>query len=49
MEGLWSAGAIGPPKFEICAGSNKIRWVNEFKYLGYWISPKLGFGILINK
>lgn len=48
-QGLWSGRAIGPPKFEIPAGDNKIRWVNEFKYLGYWITPILSFGTLINK
>ena len=47
--GLWSARAIGSPKFEISAGDNQIRWVKEFKYLGYWVTPKLGFGTLISK
>ena len=31
------------------ADDNKLRWVREFKYLGYWITSKLGFGNLINK
>ncbi|CAF2020372.1 unnamed protein product [Rotaria magnacalcarata] len=48
-EALWSARAIGRPKFEISYGGNKISWSNEFKYLGYWITPKLGFGTLIKK
>jgi hypothetical protein len=48
-EDLWSARAVGPPKFEIAAGDSKKRWVKEFKYLGYWFTPKLGFGTLINK
>jgi hypothetical protein len=25
-EAFWSARAIGPPKFEISAGDNKIQW-----------------------
>jgi hypothetical protein len=48
-EGLWSARAIGSPKFDICTGDNKLQWVNKFKYLGYWITPKLGFGTFIDK
>jgi len=48
-EGLWSARAIGPPKFDISAGDNKIQWTNQFKYLGYWFTPKLGFGTFISK
>jgi hypothetical protein len=48
-EGVWSARAIGPPKFDISTGDNKIQWTSEFKYLGYWVTPKLGFGTLINK
>jgi hypothetical protein len=48
-EGLWSARAIGSPKFDIYAGDNKIQWVNNFKYLGYWISPKLRFRTFIYK
>ncbi|CAF4754582.1 unnamed protein product, partial [Rotaria sp. Silwood2] len=41
-EALWSARAIGNSKFEILFDGNKIPWVNKFKYLGYWITPKLG-------
>ena len=47
--GLWSARAIGSPKFEISTGDNKIRWIKEFEYLGYWLTPKPSFGTLINK
>ena len=46
---LWSARAVGAPRFEITAGDHKIPWVSQFKYLGYWFTPKLGFGTLINK
>jgi hypothetical protein len=48
-EGLWSARAVGPPKFDISAGDNMIQWTDKFKYLGYWFTPKLGFGTLIDK
>ncbi|CAF4438722.1 unnamed protein product, partial [Rotaria magnacalcarata] len=48
-EGIWFARAIGPPKIDISAGENKIRWTNNLKYLGYWITPKLGFGTFTNK
>lgn len=51
-EALFSARAIGLPKFEISfdsANEKKICWTNEFKYLGYWITPKLGWGLMIKK
>ena len=47
--GLWSARAIGSHKVEISTGGNKRRWVEELKYLGYWLIPKLSFDTLINK
>ena len=48
-EGIWSARAVGLPKFDISEGDNKIQWTDKFKYLGYWFTPKLGFGTLIDK
>ena len=48
-EAVWSARAIEPSKFEISYADNKTQWVKEFKYSGYWITPKLGFGTLIKK
>ncbi|CAF4659601.1 unnamed protein product, partial [Didymodactylos carnosus] len=48
-EGIWSARAIGSAPFEIESGDNKINWIKEFKYLGYWISSKLGWGNMIKK
>ncbi|UJR07404.1 hypothetical protein I4U23_011690 [Adineta vaga] len=48
-EGLWSARAIGAPKFELNALNSDLQWTNNFKYLGYWITPKLGFGKMIDK
>ena len=47
--GRWSVRAISSSKFEISIGDNKIRWVNEFKYLGYWLTTKLSFATLINQ
>ena len=41
-KGLSSARAIGSSPFEISCGEEKISWVTGFKYLGYWICPKLG-------
>ncbi|CAF1525178.1 unnamed protein product [Rotaria magnacalcarata] len=49
---LFSARAIGLPKFDINFDSNneeKISWVNEFKYLGYWVTPKMGWGTMLKK
>jgi hypothetical protein len=45
---LWSARAIGKPRFEISMGDRKISWVNDFKYLGYLISCKLGWSKMIS-
>ncbi len=51
-EATYSARAIGSPKFEFFLGVDKtkrINWVNEFKYLGYWISPKIRWSKMIKK
>ena len=48
-EALWSARAIGPPKFESSLANIKIKWIDEFKYLGYWITLKLGWSNMITK
>ncbi|CAF3569362.1 unnamed protein product [Rotaria socialis] len=47
--GLWSARAIGTPKFDLYMSEKNIQWTREFKYLGYWITPKLGWNTMINK
>ncbi|CAF1305368.1 unnamed protein product [Adineta ricciae] len=39
-EGLWSARAVGAPKFDISSSNGVIQWSKKFKYLGYWITPK---------
>jgi hypothetical protein len=44
MEALWSATVIVSLHIEICCGEEQIHWKKSFKYLGYWISPKLGWG-----
>lgn len=31
------------------SGEITVRWVKEYKYLGYWITPKLGFSNMIHK
>jgi hypothetical protein len=45
--GKFSARAIGYPKFDIhfnYGTKEKINWVPKYKYLGYLISAKLGWG-----
>ncbi|CAF4125459.1 unnamed protein product [Adineta steineri] len=49
-DALFSARAIGLPKFTISFdsdGGDEIKWKKEYKYLGYIISSKLGWGNLI--
>ena len=51
-EALWSARAWGiheGPKFDLKCGDHPIKWCTTFKYLGYWISPKLGWSTMISK
>jgi hypothetical protein len=48
-EGLWSTRAPHSAPFDIEIGGNKINWTKEFKYLGYFITPRLGWGKLIHK
>lgn len=47
-EALWSARAVGAPTFEIKHNEVSIGWSRGFKYLGYWISPKLGWSKMIH-
>ncbi|CAF4694822.1 unnamed protein product, partial [Rotaria magnacalcarata] len=47
-EALWSARAPRSAPFDIETGGNKINWTKEFKYLGYFITPRLGWGELIH-
>ena len=48
-ECLWSSRAPKNPPFNIVIDGNSIKWSKEFKYLGYFISPRLGWGKLIHK
>ena len=51
-EAMFSARAVIPPKFDIHYDREKNNWLDwtpEFKYLGYLISPKLGWNKLIHK
>ena len=51
-EALFSARVIGLPKFDTffdLTKAKKIKWVEEFKYLGCWITPKIGWGFMIKK
>ena len=50
-EALWSARAWGiheGSKLSLRCGSQTIKWCKSYKYLGYWISSKLGWGTMIN-
>lgn len=47
--GLWSARAVGSAPFKLASGSMSLDWVSEFKYLGYWVCPKLGWGVMIRR
>ena len=46
---MWSARAVGSAPFKLVSGSMSLDWVSEFKYLGYWVCPKLGWGVMIRR
>jgi len=48
---MWSARAVGYPNPmpNLKCGDNSIEWVKGYKYLGYWISTKLGWGHVISR
>lgn len=48
-EALWSILTPKAAPFDIVMHDNPIRWTKEFKYLGYHISPRLGWSKLIHK
>lgn len=51
-EAMFSARAIGHPPFDInFEGSNQVKlsWKSDYKYLGYIISPKIGWGKLLRQ
>ena len=43
------ARAVGSPPFKLEYSSMKLIWVFEFKYLDYWVCPKLGWGVMIRR
>lgn len=45
---MWSTMAPRSAPFEIETEGNKINWTKEFKYLGYFITPRLGWRKLIH-
>ncbi|CAF4468776.1 unnamed protein product, partial [Didymodactylos carnosus] len=48
---MYTARAINYPNPlpDITGDNTQIEWVKLFKYLGYWISTKLGWGYTINQ
>ncbi|CAF1536739.1 unnamed protein product, partial [Didymodactylos carnosus] len=50
-KGMFSARAINYPNPmpDIRCEKNEIEWVKVFKYLGYWLTTKLGWGNMINQ
>ncbi|CAF3324358.1 unnamed protein product [Rotaria sp. Silwood2] len=46
---MFSARAVcyPNPMPEVRCGDNAIEWVSSFKYLGYWLTTKLGWGNVI--
>lgn len=50
-QAMWSARAVGypnpMPKLE--CGGQEIQWVKSYKYLGYQISTKMGWGEIIGR
>ena len=49
-QAMWSARAIGYPNPMpvLKCGDNVIAWTKQYKYLGYWITTKLGWSTMIN-
>lgn len=48
---MFSARAVcyPNPMPELICGGHKIQWTTSFKYLGYWLTTKLGWGDMIRK
>ena len=49
---LFSARAVGLPKFDIFFNrelNERISWIKEYKYLGYWICQKGGWSRMIRE
>ncbi|CAM4741603.1 unnamed protein product [Rotaria magnacalcarata] len=50
-QAMFSARAVCYPNPlpQVYCGDHKVEWITSFKYLGYWLSTKLGWGHIINK
>ena len=50
-QGVFSARAVcyPNPMPRFACGDHTLEWVSSFKYLGYWLTTKLGWGNIINK
>ena len=46
---MWSSRSPRHPVIELRCDNEGIKWVKNYKYLGYWISPRLGWGLMMNK
>ena len=48
---MWSVRAVGFPKLspKLKCGDHAIEWVKSYKYLGYLIATKLGWGHVISR
>ena len=44
---LWSARSFGKPTFDVSLGGHPLAWVTNFKYLGYHLTRKLGWGNML--
>ncbi|CAF1271166.1 unnamed protein product [Rotaria magnacalcarata] len=50
-QAMFSARAVGYPNPmpKVQCGDNLIEWISMFKYLGYWLTTKLGWGNMLGK
>lgn len=50
-QAMFSARAVRypDPLPQIHCGNHSIEWISSYKYLGYWISTKLGWGNIIDR
>jgi len=50
-QAMFSARAINYPNPmpKLQYGNHRLEWVSSYKYLGYWITTKIGWGSMMNK
>ncbi|CAF2948771.1 unnamed protein product [Rotaria sp. Silwood2] len=50
-QAMFSARAVSYPNPlpQVHCGDHSLEWITAFKYLGYWLSTKLGWGSIIRK